>query len=108
LARLDDADLVTISTRLIRFHQACGCSTGAACMLATLLLGSLLAVRRGATTLGEGIALSATVLGWGLVAAAVGKVTGIVVSRMRWYLERDRLFRRLADTSEGGGHVVLR
>lgn len=108
LAALDDADLATTSARLVRLRQACGCSEGAACLLAALLLGSLLAVRRGATSLGEGIALGATVLGWSLVAAAVGKVAGILVSRVQWHLERGRLFRRLAGAPEGGGHVVLR
>ena len=77
-------------------------------MIAALLLGSMFAVRNGATTLVEVITLSAMVLGGGIVAAAAGKVAGIALSRARWYLERDRLFRRLAGPSEGGQHVVLR
>ncbi len=108
LNALDDTALAATSARLVRLRQACGCSEGAACMIAALLLGALLAVRRGATSLGEGIVLGATVLGWSLVAAAVGKVAGILVSRVQWHLERDRLFRRLAGAPEGGGHVVLR
>jgi hypothetical protein len=108
LARLDDTELATTAARLLRLRQACGCLEGGVCMMGALLVGSLLALRRGASNLTEGIMLGAKVLGWVLVAAAVGKVVGMGVSRARWHVERGRLFRRLAGAPEGGGHVVLR
>jgi VIT1/CCC1 family predicted Fe2+/Mn2+ transporter len=108
LARLDDADLAATSARLIRLRQACGCSAGAACLIGALLVGSLMAFRSGATTILEVISLIALVLLGAVVAAVIGKITSIALSKVRWRLESARLIRRLVDSPDGGPHVVLR
>lgn len=108
LARLDDSDLATSADRLTRLRQACGCAAGAFCMTAALIIGSVLAVHSGATDLVEALVLGIKVLGWSLLAAIVGKIAGLLVARLRWQLERDRLMRQLAINHDGGRHVVLR
>ena len=96
LAQLDETDLVTIAARLNRFRDACGCAAGAASMIAVLCLGCALAFRSGTPELRGTLVLVLKVLGSALVAAIVGKVAGMLMSRARWRFERDRLFRRLA------------
>lgn len=95
LSLLEDVEMATAAVRLSQLHGGCGCAAGAACMLAALLLGSLLALRQGASNGGAALTSAGAVLIAALVAAVLGKLVGMAVSKIRWRLERERLLRRL-------------
>ncbi|MGZ4700052.1 MAG: hypothetical protein ACXV3B_04975 [Ilumatobacteraceae bacterium] len=109
LASLDDATIATAARRLNRWRKACGCSTGAAFVLAALAFRLFVNVRAGVS--GEFDALRDVVVsgGWVLAAAALGKLVGLAAARVCLRLQTERLVRRLARANgQELRHVVLR
>jgi hypothetical protein len=109
LASLDDTTLVISARRLNRWRKACGCSTGAAFVIAALAFRLFVTVRTGVPNGLDAVRDLVVSGGWVLAAAALGKLVGLATARACLRIQTEWLVRCLAHTSgEERCHVVLR
>ncbi len=109
LASLDDNTLGTAARRLNSWRKACGCSTGAAFVIAALAFRLFVNVRAGVPGALDALRDLVVSGGWVLAAAALGKIVGLAAARACLRIQTEWLVRRLTRTSgEELRHVVLR
>jgi hypothetical protein len=96
LGHLADETLQQMTSRLTHLKQECGCKAGAWCLLLGLVVPVVLAMLLGSFVGIVGLATLCIISA--ITFSFTGKVVAIVVSRVRWHQERDRLLRELRNS----------
>lgn len=97
---LGDDELGRIAARLGQFRDECGCSAGAAFLVAGMVAAVAYGLQRGASSLGDAAGLAGRLLVAVLLFTAIGKVAAIALARVRWRIESRRV-RTFVSTREG-------